>query len=491
MGEALRTARSVCLIIREGFDRMPTGDGPEAAFPSNEPPTISMVNRMMKRGSQKTLVSTDGTGEVAKMSTTAAGPSVKKTNMADDDEASMQARRKRVELAELLNPAILELKKDKILGMNAILKSLEDANAIADGSLGVGSRNGWRDSEGGGSLNLKTVFEAKKLGLKARRKVQNLITGVCKVRTKTGIVSMVGHDLSKNHGKERAQEQQTGTGVGHFTPKNVPFRPIGGDIATLSRVKVKYDNKETADFFAARFDKQPSERDRMQESDVVPLNSLHGYRVALESHGEILLQIKMSECNEKMLGRNTVPRSLIIRINENQGGIPDIMVTPDSLMELWGLPKKDKCVWKTKDVLLITPFDEVCEPACPTNFHTASRAASAKETTASLQPPHPEHCFCVQMYTPGVYYLRITTGIEACDFNLTANLNFFTPEIDKARVGPGGGYRLTRAQKKMQVMHLAPHCPSCGLGVCMCVISTQNACAKVAASGEPSLFTLT
>ena len=48
----------------------------------------------------------------------------------------------------------------------------------------------------------------------------------------------------------------------------------------------------------------------------------------------------------------------------------------------------------------------------------------------------------------GIYYMRIVSGVEPTSFTLLANLSFYTPEIDKARGGPGAGYRYSLSQKR-------------------------------------------
>ena len=198
----------------------------------------------------------------------------------DDEGGGIIARMRQVEAAESKNPKILELRKDKMLATSGLFKSLEDANAIENGvfgkasATGAGSRSrrGSTVEDGGQNLNIKTMFEAKKLGTKARRKVQAHTSGAAKVRTKMGAVSYGGFESSKNHGKERKREKDEGGGVGHFTPKNQAYRPVGGDMRAFKKQPVSTDGEKPEDSHVYSLNplaKVPTERERMLSSDKV------------------------------------------------------------------------------------------------------------------------------------------------------------------------------------------------------------------------------
>jgi hypothetical protein len=199
---------------------------------------------------------------------------------ANDDEAGgVIARMRQVEAAESKNPKIVELRKDNMLATSGLFKSLEDANAIENGlfgkasATGAGSRSRRGSSvEDGQNLNMKTMFEAKKLGTKARRKVQAHTSGAAKVRTKMGAVSYGGFESSKNHGKERKREKDEGRGVGHFTPKNQAYRPVGGDMRAFKKQPVSTEGEKPEDAHVYSLNplaKVPTERERMLASDKV------------------------------------------------------------------------------------------------------------------------------------------------------------------------------------------------------------------------------
>jgi len=316
------------------------------------------------------------TATVASLKASASSARLISKSADDDNDETELARVRNVIISEQMNPKISSLKHDPSLMSSAVMKSIEFGHMLNSGVVGR------RGSETEGALNLKTVFEAKKLGTKARRKVQNITEGHCRVRTVTGTVSYGGYDRLKARSKKDPIGGKANK-MGHFTPQHQPFRPIGGDMAMLKRKK-KLEPDPIEDFFEAKKLRNLTDLERMQQGDPVPLNAREGFPIDLDSHDERLLRIRPADSDETLTGRDATPRSLIVQISNIRGGTPDLMMTPDRLVEVWGIPRKEKCVWRTKDVLVVTPDDK--------------------------------------NYTKGTYYVRITTGIEASAFNLVVVL---------------------------------------------------------------------
>ena len=157
---------------------------------------------------------------------------------------------------------------------------------------------------------------------------------------------------------------------------------------------------------------RPSEtliREETSVSDpLVPLNSDEGYSVSLESFANLILRIKMSAAKKGYTReRPRVPLSLHIRMLDIEG-TPDMYVLSDRKVDEFGIENEPK-VWHSKRELTIHPND-------------------------------PGYIF-------GIYFVKIVSGIDKCKCRIVAKTILYTPMMDNARLGPGGGFRPSTRQK--------------------------------------------
>ena len=279
---------------------------------------------------------------------------------------SLMSRVLWVQDAEDANARIAALKRDPMYQTSAMMKAMDFANGL-DPSGQIR-----RSSIEMNTSVLTGASFAKKAGLKVRRLAEYHSDLHTRSRTPTGAITGVMYDAAKRRLRIRKEIMDSGViggGEGHFTPQNQAFRPVGGDIVHAEKKKSIRDGTDPDIdqdvFINSREKKPPTDIELMQACTVVPINSQ--LDVELGVYDEELLRIRMTDTDHNLLGRNVIPRSLIIQLSDIEGGTPDLMVSTDRMIQVWGIPRKDKCVWKTKELLVITPQDKVSTPplACP------------------------------------------------------------------------------------------------------------------------------